>query len=296
MPGQFSVEINSYLISSILFKERDRDGTINVMRFLKRRAKRLYPPLLVMLAAAAVIVPMLWPDVPTLLVLFLAAFYLTDMFGKEVPIVGHTWSLSVEMQFYLIWPIVVFWLGPRIRTRALLLMFAAVTLWRLGNGIYFHDFAQTAFRFDMRLSGLILGSAIAAGGFALKGRMAEMVGLASTTLLLFLSVVLWQDAVMMAYVQPTIDLAAAGLIISLVASEGTIINKVFSWRPLAWVGLISYSLYLWHLPIARAAMLYSDDWRVVLAATVALSVPIAALSYAFIEKPMQRRRTAQLAI
>ncbi|MFD2053784.1 acyltransferase family protein [Mesorhizobium calcicola] len=97
--------------------------------------------------------------------------------------------------------------------------------------------------------------------------------------------------------QPTIDLAAAGLIISLVASEGTtLINKVFSWRPLAWIGLISYSLYLWHLPISRAAMLYSDDWRVILAATVGLSVPIAALSYAFIEKPMQRLRTAQLAI
>ena len=112
--GYFGVDLffvlSGFLITRLLIDEIDDTGRVDLWRFYLRRLLRLAPPLLLFLTAYMLIAPRLWPQFDLLLHMrdaALAVFYLSDYsqaFWHNPKVLIHTWSLSVEEHFYLIWP------------------------------------------------------------------------------------------------------------------------------------------------------------------------------------------------
>jgi peptidoglycan/LPS O-acetylase OafA/YrhL len=155
--------LSGFLITRLLRAEIAATGTIDVLRFYWRRALRLWPPLLAMLALYACFVPLFVPGTDWPRDVLLAMFYLTDYsypLWHEPELLRHTWSLSVEEHFYLIWPLVIL-LTRRIEAANLAVIFfclyVVATGWRVLDYWLFADWYWTYLRFDTRLSGLVLG-------------------------------------------------------------------------------------------------------------------------------------------
>lgn len=114
--GFFGVDVffvlSGYLITRLLLDEQARSGGLRLDRFIVRRVRRLLPALLLMLLVYLLAAPWLFPDVAFAKHLrdaFLSAIYVVNYaaaLGAGVSVLGHVWSLAVEMQFYLLWPLV----------------------------------------------------------------------------------------------------------------------------------------------------------------------------------------------
>lgn len=294
--------LSGYLITGILLREAETTGGIAIGRFLLRRALRLFPPFALLLLAVLLIGPHVWPIEGLDLAVLIAGLYLTDYVAPiygGLSILGHTWSLAVEEHFYLLWPFAVLALGGAARERRLRILlaaFAAATLWRLLNAWAFPDsFWFTGVRFDTRLSGLVLGAGLAVARPNLTRAVADRLGLASLLVLAGTTAIAAKDAIGAALLQPVIDIAAACLIAALTVETGRL-SRLLSFGPIAYLGLISYAIYLWHYPISQAVQTFTSDWRIDLAITLPLTLALAALSYAFVEKPIQTWRRKRAAM
>lgn len=171
--GFFGVDVffvlSGYLISTILLEQCDRDGRIAYRAFYLHRLLRLSQALLTMLAAYALLAPLVWPGRPHVLHAALSALYVTDyslaLWGPP-RLLSHTWSLSVEEHFYLLWPPLLAWAarrwGAATLPRALFALTAAATVWRLACLLQGQGWNAIYYRFDTRLSGLLLGASLAA--------------------------------------------------------------------------------------------------------------------------------------
>jgi len=292
--------LSGYLITSLLLREAESTGAIQIGRFLLRRALRLMPPLLLVVMTVLVIGPYFWPDENLGFYAASAVLYLTDyvgaFYGSNLNALGHTWSLAVEEHFYLVWPFAVIGLAqlePKPRIIVLVVAFCTATLWRIANAHYFPAWEMTGDRFDTRLSGLIMGALVCVVSPKLDQRGATVICIVSLCCLAYLTSISNPTAPLLsAYLQPGVDLTAASLIASVMSAKyDGVPFRLFAWRPAAYFGLISYSIYLWHWPIAFAIRTaYVDDWRIILPITLVLSLGLAALSWTFIERPMRTWR------
>ena len=293
--------LSGFLITTILRSEMVETGRISLSRFYWRRALRLWPPLLLMLAAYVAIGPLAFPHADVVSDATLAGLYLSDYavaFWHEPLNILHTWSLSVEEHFYLLWPFAILAtrrLSGSTLVALLAIGFVMATVWRVADTLIWQDFYRTYYRFDTRMSGLILGGVIAvmpwrpslAGAKLIGGISVFILVLAMLTLRIRTSGSLLAGGLV-------VDLAAAGLILSLVSGHATLLGQMLSWQPLTYLGLISYPVYLWHYPIARAVRDQVDPVSTFLIVTT-LSVAIAAASYEFVEKPLRMFRGRRLA-
>ncbi|PKA43796.1 acyltransferase [Rhizobium sullae] len=292
--------LSGYLITSIMRSELTETGTVSIGRFYWRRALRLWPPLLLMLAAYTAVAPTLFPARDAFIDTALAATYLTDYamaFWHEPLMLGHTWSLSVEEHFYLLWPLVVLAtrsLSQRALAGALIVAFVAATAWRIADALIWQDWYRTYYRFDTRMSGLMLGGLIAVMPWRPKRGTAAMIGrLAAYVLIIGLLTFPFRSPAFIAWGGIAVDLAAGGLILSVISAEGTRLYRVLTLRPLVYIGMTSYSIYLWHYPVARL-LRYDLHPLATLLVVAVPSIAIATLSYEFVEKPLKsmRRRLA----
>ena len=168
------------MITRLLAEEFEARGKINLWGFYLRRFLRLTPPLLSLLVVYLMIAPRLWPQFSLgehIRDAALAGFYLSDYaraFWGIPKVLQHTWSLSVEEHYYLLWPFVVLLLTRielRWRIACLLGLYLLATMWRIFN-FESLGWSPTYFRFDTRMSGLIFG-ALLAMGLPLMGRISE---------------------------------------------------------------------------------------------------------------------------
>jgi peptidoglycan/LPS O-acetylase OafA/YrhL len=292
--------LSGFLITSILRAELDQTGDLSLGRFYWRRALRLWPPLLLMLAAYAIVAPVLFPDANVLPDVTLAALYLSDyaMAFWVTPLeISHTWSLAVEEHFYLIWPLVIL-ATARMRKRRLAVLlatgFVIATMWRVADTFIGVDWNRTYYRFDTRLSGLILGGLVAVMPWRPSERQATWIGRVSVIVLaVSLFTLRSRTPAPLLWGGLFVDLAAAGLILSLVSGHATQFGRMLSGPWLVYLGTISYSVYLWHYPIARVLRDQLDP-TITFGIVTALSIAIAALSWEYVEKPLKtfRRREA----
>jgi peptidoglycan/LPS O-acetylase OafA/YrhL len=310
--------ISGYLITSLILRDL-REGKFSMGDFWERRIRRILPALAacvlsVLIAGYFLLLPADLEALGASAVaqgLLIANIYFwrnTNYFGgdnEEKPLL-HTWSLAVEEQFYLVFPILLVLLFRFPRLRHSLVMIALVlvgissslplSIW----GVRHQPFA-TFFLLPTRAWELLLGSLIAAlpaMAFLqsrIKRELASGLGMAAILIPIFY----YNQAT------PFPGLAALspclGAAITIWANHRaddarllippTCIGGLLSWRPIVFVGLISYSLYLWHWPL----VVFVSYWRTQELETwmrwsiVAVSVAIAVASWHWVEKPFRNR-------
>jgi peptidoglycan/LPS O-acetylase OafA/YrhL len=299
--------ISGYLITRILMRELAA-GEFSVAGFYERRVRRLFPALYAMLTATLAVgaVALSPGDLAQLgrtaaaTVLFssnVMFFGLSGYFdgAAELKPLLHTWSLAVEEQFYLAFPLALaaIWRRAPHRLGVLLWGGALASLALCVAATRNHQAA--AFYLPMtRAWELLLGAILAAGAVpALRGRRArDMISLAGLALI-GASLVLIDKTVRFPGVVALAPALGAALVIH--AGQGGRVSlggRLLSARPLTALGAISYSLYLWHWPTLVYARYLSPGEPTVatLALAAAASVLLAIGSYRFIEQPALRAR------
>ena len=299
-PGAVGVDVffvvSGYLITALLLAEQDRYGDVSVPRFWARRLLRTAPPLLFMLVALHPLGVRLvgdeYVDRALLAVQFRANLALTVERVSVSPL-EHTWSLAQEMQFYLVWPLVLVLLLALRLPREVVAAGA-----RVGAGLCFRalQVVQEAdplpsddFRLDGRGGGLLVGCAL---GLLLSRHRVAVPGLAEVGLALLLglcAVAVLVMAVPLQVAVPVAVLATGAVVAGLQSGASGPASGLLAWPPLASLGRMSYSLYLWHYVFFRAFEQRPDlPLPLVLLLEVVLSVAAAAMSYAVIEEPIAR--------
>ena len=298
--------LSGFLITTLLVQELDRVGTIAVGRFYVRRALRLLPALAVVLVAVtawAVVVASPSTRHGALREVAAAATYTRNWTGPWAttpgPLLGHTWSLALEEQFYLVWPVILLLaLRPRrgrstdriVMTVFVACFVAAVVLRAAGVQGWSVLLVQ-------RPDALLLGATAAlarrrwgASWAAPRSRRHGALAVAVATVAL---VVLMIVPVSSRPGGPGVSLAAVAaliLVVGVVAQPDSSPARAYASRPMVAIGRISYGLYLWQQPVLR----WVDDRLVGRNALMRLPIGIsgalacAALSYRFVERPALR--------
>lgn len=325
LPGGFlGVEvffvISGYLITALLMGEWQQRGRINLKAFWLRRARRLLPALFLLLGVTLVFAVIFLPEeVAGLRGDTLAAFgYVTnwylilenksyfESFGRP-SLLQHLWSLAVEEQFYLLWPLLLtagmLFLRKWRMWFAILLGIVASTL--LMALLYQPDSDPSRLYYgtDTRAAGLLVGAALAfvwvpTGELNWKGRRSQFTSWALNLAGLgALGVLAWFFLQIDRY-QPflyqggflVISLTTALLIAVVVHPLNHLGPGVLDWAPLRWVGLRSYSIYLWHWPVYNLTRpqldLPLEGWPL-LALRWLITGLLAELSYRYIELPVR---------
>lgn len=315
MPGGFlGVEvffvISGFLITRGLVKEWRQFGHIDLKSFWRRRALRLLPALFLLLATVLTLTALLEPgNLSNIQGDTLAALaYVTNWFlifdnqsyfetwGRP-SMLGHLWSLAIEEQFYLLWPLVLAFAIKIIRIRLVVVLvllgalasYAGMAL--LFNASEAADTSRIYYGTDTRLGALLLGSLLAfwvgsgrtVSGFLAKS-LVNLMGAAAIAFLVVLALFLDQDHPLLyrgGFLAAS--LTSCVLIVSLGQPE-SMISRLIGVGPLRWLGARSYGIYLWHWPIFLLAWPQTPDLQL-FAAQVAATVLVASISYRFLEVP-----------
>jgi len=309
--------ISGYLITSLLLAEWRQRGRIDLPAFWLRRARRLLPALFLLIAVTLIFaVVALSGEVAGLRDDALAAvgyvtnWYLVfsdqsyfEMMGRP-SLFRHLWSLAVEEQFYILWPLVLsalLWLW-RPRYVLPLVLGGAVASAMLMALLYRPDAdpSRVYYGTDTRGVGLLVGAALA---FVwAPGRVAALTGAARRWLLDAIGLgalgVLVYSFIRLDGYDPflyqggfaMVALASAAVVAVLV-HPGTHLGSLFGRQPLRWLGLRSYGVYLWHWPVymlTRPQLDIPIDGLPLLVLRLGVTVLIAELSYRFVETPARR--------
>ncbi len=301
--------LSGYLITSILVGEIERTGRIALPRFYLRRIKRLAPALLLLALLYALFAPLALQErsaAEHIGISALSFFYLMDyarafFIGHNALV--HTWSLAVEEHFYLVWPLALLalakWVPLKRWLTALAIAYLAATAWRCLS-IDLFGWRSAYFRFDTRLSALILGSLLAvlfSTETTPRARNVWTLALIGGGVGMTAFACWYYDGAETTGGWGTLGIALAEaaslrMILNVVERhrEGTsgLLTDILSRRTLIQVGKISYGLYLYHFPLTY--WLHGKDWRLVLAVTLPAALALAALSYRYIEQPILNGR------
>jgi peptidoglycan/LPS O-acetylase OafA/YrhL len=298
--------ISGYLITQVLLSDIEQDR-FSILGFYERRIRRILPALLVVLATTFfVYLPLSLPRefVDFSMSLIAAATSVSNIFfwlhagyfdspALTKPLL-HTWSLAVEEQFYLFWPAYLF-LACRLWRRHLILLTVAVSLisFELSAVGAFTDQSATFYLLHTRAWELLLGSLLA------MGIVTRRLGTANRNVLSLIGFTLIAGSVLLVRSDvPFPGLMAlppclgAALIILAGRDGSSLVGRALSWRPIAFVGLISYSLYLWHWPITvlqktSALLIAGHSDMVQKLAIIGASLVMATLSWRFVEQPFR---------
>jgi peptidoglycan/LPS O-acetylase OafA/YrhL len=304
--------LSGFLITGLIHRELSSTGRFSLMNFYARRARRLLPAagfvLIATLIAAVVVLPAyrlpaIQADIAS------AGLYVSNMrFGIEAndyfaatgdpsPVL-HFWSLSVEEQFYILWPTILVGLyaglpgiaSPQRRVAigivVLGLLSLGAAIWLTGVNQPWAFFLLPTRAWELAVGGLIAVALGRLGG--LSARLAAsftVVGLA----FVIVSALLFNDATPFPGLAATLPVAGAALVIlGGLPDESPLPARLLALSPLRFLGRISYSVYLWHWPILiLGAAILGPTMTIPLAL---LSIPVAAASQRWIEEPLRDGR------
>lgn len=306
--------LSGYLITALLVAEFRDTGSIDFWAFWVRRARRLLPVVLTLMLAIAVyahwfaefseLVDLRWDALATLgyvanwrAIATDSAYW--DLFSAPSPL-DHTWSLAIEEQFYVVWPVLVFWLLSRRGIQHLRGFTLAAAALSMGAMTALYDPAHTSRVYlgtDTRATGILLGAALATvlrpgqslphaamqrldvfGLAALAGTAVAWVALPGDHWLLYRGG-FWATELF-------------GLLLIACAATGRgRAARLLAWAPLRGLGKVSYGAYLWHWPVnvvLSQQRLPLAGWPLLLLQW-GVTFIIAVLSYRYLEQPIRRR-------
>ncbi len=306
--------LSGYLITSLLLAEQRETGGIALSAFWVRRARRLFPALLSLMPVVAIYGRYFarTEELKTVREQALAALlYVANwqaifeqksywqLFAAPSPL-EHTWSLSIEEQFYVVWPLLVMVLLRRFGRRTLLGVSLVLSALSMAAMVRFFDPQNTTRVYlgtDTRMAGILLGAALATllppssvitaprargldvlGGLALLGLGFAWFRLRGTSAFLYHGG-FWLT-----------ELGGLSLIACAVAGNRSLVGRALAFRPLTWLGTISYGVYLWHWPVN--VFLTPDRMHLhgfaLHVLRFSLTFAIAIASYRFLELPIRR--------
>lgn len=322
LPGGFlGVDVffvmSGFLITSLLLRELETTGRINLLAFWRRRARRLLPAVAIVVLVSTSLALAAGRDllVGVAQQIAGAVFFVSnwvfiangsDYFARDTPeLFRNFWSLALEEQFYIVLPLIailVFRLRHRITWAiplAVLGVSSAFLMAALANAGA--DPTRIYFGSDSHSFGLFLGAAMAivlsrraAAALTTAGQTVSLgVALLGFTALGVLSFTLREGSPGSFLGGFQLATVAALAVVWAITREGAIAGRMLDVQPLRWIGERSYGIYLWHWPLlmvvtsAATAAGLGTSWLVP-AATLALTLPFAALSYRYIEQPVRR--------
>jgi peptidoglycan/LPS O-acetylase OafA/YrhL len=327
LPGGFlGVDVfftlSGFLITSLLLTEVEAAGGIHLGRFYQRRAKRLVPALALVLVATSLLAMTVAQDAAARVRedILASAFYVTNWWyvlhgtsyfeatGRP-PLLQHLWSLAVEEQFYLAWPLIVYGLWRLGRVRAVRI---GAVVGALGSTVLMGwiavrhgipgatDSGRVYFGTDTHAMTLLVGAALATfwkqGGVisALTPKGLQVISRAGMAALATLVALFW-------FIDPLspglyrggflVVAVVTAVVVASAAVTGTAFARGLARQPLRWIGDRSYGIYLWHWPIFMVLRpgvdLEAQGWPVQVA-RFGLTFLVAELSYRFVEMPVRR--------
>jgi peptidoglycan/LPS O-acetylase OafA/YrhL len=267
--------ISGYLITGILLKERNRTSTISLRRFYLRRAYRIFPAALFFMLIIFVVYwrTLHWYEIT------IALLYVVNYFPRPW-VIGHLWSLSVEEQFYFLWPSVLKkWDQHRVAILIGVVAFSPI-----------YTAALYYFKWIQRLgTGTLPGVAdnlavgcLAAAFMARWPRISRPVFAAIVAVVILIPLYVadtpGRTLFLLFVLNPLHSAAVGGILIHVVQNPYRILNIA----PVVWLGQISYSLYLWQQPFTNpdSPMRFGLLW----------ALGLACVSYYLVERPLLRYR------
>ncbi len=314
--------LSGYLITSLLLAEHARTGRIALRQFWLRRARRLLPALFLMLIAVSVWIglyaarfelPMRRDD------LFWTLFYGSnwhliqsgqDYFAQfaSVSPLRHTWSLAIEEQFYFVWPLLVagaLWIVRKRPAALAAVCVVGICVSGVAMAVLFDpgDPSRAYYGTDTRMHQLMIGALLAVlmSRREVRARFRRATGviavLSAVALLAAFATVQDQGAAYYRGLSILVAVTTAALEWATELSPRSVVARVLAVRPVAWVGQISYGLYLWHWPVILAIASAPAPLASLPGATTGLNLTrlavifgVVVTSFYLVEQPIRRGR------
>lgn len=302
--------MSGYFITGLLIKDIQRHSRVNFFQFYRRRFFRLVPPLAAMIVTFLLVSYAFFPHfdqraIDAAIGFFYVANWWRAFEWPSVEYMGHTWSLAVEEQFYLLWPLTFvilyrcFGFGWRM-VAAIMSLALAICAWRFWLTWHGASFRRLYNGFDTRADALMIGCGLAVGLTLVSTeywpvldrvfkRVAWPVGVAVLVSTFFVF-----DYRGRLYYYVGIEAGAllgAILVVILIRPLNTVLHRLLERRELAFLGRIFYAMYLWHFPMF---LIFERDfhWPVWKSAVIGfpLTIAIAVLSYVLIERHFMRTK------
>lgn len=308
--------LSGFLITWLLITERDQTSTIRYSKFYARRALRLFPALVAMVVVVLLVVVLdpgmaqyrhsMYLSLP-FVVFYSSNWVIAFTSLSTLGILSVTWSLAVEEQYYLVWPVVLSALSRRMRRITIVWLLVALAgaevlagaALNLSGASWLLPYFSTATHSD----GLLVGSAVALW-WSMQDQSGPAVGLRRWSARLGSAGLAVLAIVVLAGTPPqskwtfawitTAVLASAAVIFDQLATPTSWRTRLFCGASLQWIGRRSYGLYLWHVPVLAflGTLAFPPAHRNLdrFVLTFALTFPLAAFSYRVIELPFLRRK------
>ena len=267
--------LSGYLITTLLLTEREATGRISLRRFYERRVRRLLPALVAVLIATGVLMAVMgrlgdyWGQAAV------SMFYVSDIakaIGYDLGYVGHTWTLALEEQFYLLWPAVLVVLPRRFLRPAVIAGIVGALALQL---LLLPVDVLALFRPDVRADSILLGCLIAIVPWTAP-RWAAIAGGIGVGILAFTW--FWPYAIGLSSILAAVFISGAGSL-----------RPILTSRALVRIGQISYGLYLWQaIPVGLLEKETLAGNVLAMSGVVVVAFALALVSERWIERPFRR--------
>ena len=303
--------LSGFLITSLLVGDLQAHGRILLRSFWVHRAIRLMPALVVVVLTVLLLTQVA-PDIADSSAVrreaLAAVTYTTNWtraFGvTRDSLLNHTWSLAIEQQFYVVWPLILTCLARTLPDRrrlwvAVLISAIGFALWRAT--LFWMEAANDRLYngLDTRADSLLIGSVVALAlssctypWLVRQGRWTRMAVWPATAMLGFMATSIHCHAPFMYLIGYFLAPCCAALIILAIVMNGETfwLSRILAVAPLVWIGRISYGLYLWHVPVFKVIRHLGFDGHVVITIGLGVSIGLAAVSFYTLESYFRRIR------